>query len=184
MVRLREREAARDVTEVYYMKKRESARIVLSLEAQKMLAVDVCQRQHVEACGVLFGSTDEQGNWHVERIHPLRNIYDSPVYFEFAPEELLMIELNYPGQMIGVYHSHPTGFAQASSIDRKNMRRVNQDEQIPWVWLIISGPFDEQFLRQANGLVPKAAMIAYHHYPHMGLQQISLETRGPREDIP
>jgi hypothetical protein len=114
----------------------------------------------------------------------LRNIFHSPVYFEFAPEDLLEIELTYPGQVVGVYHSHPTGFAKASNTDRQNMQRVNQEQHIPWVWLIISGPFDEQFTQRAHGLIPQDAIIAYHHYEQEGLQQIVITAKTPGEHMP
>ena len=70
------------------MVKQAQARVFVSIAAQKTLFQDVHQRRDVEACGVLIGSMDEEGNWYIEQAHPLRNIFDSPVYFEFAPEEL------------------------------------------------------------------------------------------------
>jgi len=92
------------------------------------------------------------------------------VYFEFAPEDLLAVELDHPGKIVGVYHSHPTGFAVASSTDHENMRRVNVEQQIPWVWLIICGPFDETFEPGQ-----KSSMIAYHYYEELELQEIAIE---------
>src|ERR1035438_1038014 len=120
------------------------AHVTLSVKAQKILSQDIRQRRHIEACGLLIGQMDAQGNWQIEHVQPLRNIFNSPVYFEFAPEDLLEAELDYPGLIVGVYHTHPTGFAKASSTDRKNMQRVNIEEHIPWLWLIVCGPFDEQ----------------------------------------
>ncbi|MEO8971606.1 MAG: Mov34/MPN/PAD-1 family protein [Ktedonobacteraceae bacterium] len=148
--------------------------VTLSARAQKILSQDVRQRRHIEACGLLIGQIDAQGNWQVEHIHPLRNIFNSPVYFEFAPEDLLMAELDYPDHIIGVYHSHPTGFARASSTDRANMQRVNVEEHIPWIWLIISGPFDEQFTITEKGSVAGTSIIAYHHYEKTGLMKIAI----------
>src|SRR5438270_202559 len=124
------------------MRENSKVQLTISVNAQKTLLIDVHKRQRIEACGLLLGRIDEEGNWHVEEAHPLRNIFDSPVYFEFAPEDLLEVDMAYPGEVIGVYHSHPTGLAIASSTDRQNMKRVNVEQQIPWVWLIISGPFD------------------------------------------
>ena len=49
------------------------------------------------------GQIDAQGNWQVEHIHPLRNIFNSPVYFEFAPEDLLMAELDYPDHILEAF---------------------------------------------------------------------------------
>jgi proteasome lid subunit RPN8/RPN11 len=166
------------------MKKQGNARVILSLEAQKIVLLDVCKRQHIEACGVFLGKRDAQENWQVEQACPLRNIFNSSVYFEFAPEDLLEVELSYPGQIIGVYHSHPTGFARASSTDRKNMQRVNQEQHIPWVWLIVRGPFKEASMQQAQGLLPQEATIAYYHYPRIGLRRVPIEMKGPGISIP
>ena len=146
------------------------AYVFISDEAQQLLFEDICQRKHIEACGVLLGHIDSQGNWHVERVQPLQNSSQSPVYFEFEPEELLAVELEHAGEIVGVYHSHPTGFAVASSTDCENMKRVNVEQQIPWVWLIISGPFDETFEPGQ-----KSSMIAYHYYEELELQEIGIE---------
>lgn len=159
------------------MVKQAQPNVILSLEAQKTLFQDVHQRRHIEACGVLIGSIDEQGNWHIEQAHPLRNVFDSPVYFEFAPEELLAADLTYLGQIIGVYHSHPTGFAGASSTDRQNMQRVNVEEEIPWVWLIIRGPFHDTPSPLHEGRIACSTILAYHHYAQEGLQRIAVEVK-------
>ena len=152
------------------MRKHASAQVTISLDARNTLFNDVCQRPHIEACGILLGHIDSCGNWNIEQAYPLRNIFNSAVYFEFAPEDLLAVELDHPGQIVGVYHSHPTGFAVASSTDHENMRRVNVEQQIPWVWLIISGPFDETFEPGQ-----KSSMIAYHYYEELELQEIAIE---------
>lgn len=153
--------------------------VSMSAAAKKTLLLDVYKRRRIEACGVLIGTIHEMGNWRVEAVHPLRNPFDSPVYFEFDPGDLLRVDLLYPGQVIGAYHSHPTGFARASSTDRKNMQRVNVEQRIPWVWLIISGPFEHapSFLQEEQdslSVLPLSSFIAYHHYADKGLQQISL----------
>src|SRR2546427_10872353 len=102
--------------------------VTISKRAQADLCDDIYQRREIEACGLLTGSIDEHGHWHVEQAHPLQNIFHSPVYFEFAPEEMLAVELAYPEQVIGAYHSHPTGFASASNTDRQKMERVNKTQ--------------------------------------------------------
>ena len=152
------------------MRKHANAQVTVSLDARNTLFNDVCQRPHIEACGILLGHIDSCGNWNIEQAYPLRNIFNSPVYFEFAPEDLLAVELDHPGKIVGVYHSHPTGFAAASSTDHENMRRVNVEQQISWVWLIISGPFDETFEPGQ-----KSSMIAYHYYEELELQEIGIE---------
>lgn len=155
------------------MKKQNSPHLVLGNAAQQTILDDIAQRSQIEACGVLLGTIDAAGNWNVEQAQPLVNSAASPVYFEFDPAELLQVELTYPEQIIGVYHSHPTGFPQASKTDRDNMQRVNLQESIPWVWLIISGPFDANF-RQKQGTLIACSLIAYHHFASSGLQRILL----------
>src|SRR5260370_20020173 len=171
------------------MKKSRSAQAIISVKAQSILLKDTYRRKQIEACGLLTGWRDEGENWHIELAHPLRKIYDSPVYFEFSPEDVLAIELDHPGQIIGAYHSHPTGLSTASSTNRQNMKRVNLEQQIPWGWLIISGPFDESFdsfrherPRTRNGKGP--LIIAYHHYKLLGLQQVSIQFAHPPAAAP
>ncbi|HLG75334.1 MAG TPA: Mov34/MPN/PAD-1 family protein [Ktedonobacteraceae bacterium] len=156
--------------------------VQLSAAAHRSILEDLARRPTIEACGILLGRRDEQGNWYVEQAQALRNVFDSPVYFEFAPEDLLTIELTYPGQTVGVYHSHPTGYARASSTDRENMQRVNKEQEIPWSWLIVCGPFHEQFFAQAAGRLPQDSVIAYYHSPEHGLQQLSLGSLESRQD--
>ena len=161
------------------MRTHEKAEVTISANAHKTLLLDVYKRQRIEACGLLLGIIDDSGNWHVEEIYPLRNIFDSPVYFEFAPEDLLAADLAYPDRIIGVYHSHPTGLAVASHTDRQNMKRVNVEEYIPWIWLIVSGPFDHastllQVVQRHLQRIPNPSIIAYHHYADQGLRQIDI----------
>jgi [CysO sulfur-carrier protein]-S-L-cysteine hydrolase len=168
------------------MRTHEKAEVTINASAQKTLLLDVYKRQRIEACGLLIGSIDDSGNWHVEETFPLRNIFDSPTYFEFAPEDLLAADLTYPDRIIGAYHSHPTGLAVASLTDRQNMKRVNIDEHIPWVWLIISGPFDHAptFLQQVQRHIqraPNSSIIAYHHFEDEGLRRITIRFEEPAE---
>lgn len=173
------------------MRKKHTAKVLLSIAAWKTILLDAYERRGIEACGALLGSTDHEGNWYVEEAMPLRNTYASPVYFEFDPAELLTIDLEQPGRMVGVYHSHPAGPAMASSTDRQNMRRVNSEQHIPWVWLIVSGPFSSTSTDETTGgeqveNISARSIIAYHHYQDTGLQQIAIqhsqeEADGPRQ---
>lgn len=156
------------------MKQKTKAYISLSIEAQKALFVDVYHRRTIEACGVLLGTRDDLGNWHIEQAYPLRNTFASPVYFEFAPEDLLAVEMQHPDRIVGVYHSHPTGYAQASSTDRENMKRVNKEQRIPWVWCIIRGPFTDAGAQRHEARISPSIMVAYHHYETEGLQTIPI----------
>lgn len=161
------------------MQKQADAWVSLSAAARKTLLLDVYKRRRIEACGVLIGTIDEAGNWQVEAVHPLRNPFDSPVYFEFDPADLLQADLLYPGRIIGAYHSHPSGYARASGTDRKNMKRINIEQRIPWVWLIVSGPFERapSFLEEEQDLLsvaPAASIRAYYHYADAGLQDVQV----------
>jgi len=167
------------------MRRKREAKVLLSTTAWKTILLDAYGRREIEACGALLGWMDHAGNWYVEEAFPLRNTAVSPVYFEFDPAELLTIDLEQPGRMVGVYHSHPAGPTMASSTDRQNMKRVNVEQCIPWVWLIVSGPFATS-LASADGkkgetTIAARGVIAYHHYQDTGLQQIAVQQRE-RED--
>nr|BBH91868.1 hypothetical protein KTA_00670 [Thermogemmatispora argillosa] len=162
--------------------------VVLPREAQRALLSDAWNRRQIEACGLLTGQIDAQGNWHIVAVCPLRNIAESPLYFEFAPEEVLQQELASPGQIIGVYHSHPRGPYGASQTDCETMRRVNQEEQIPWIWLILCGPLTYgRHLEQARAgdLAAEAEcrrwlwqrLLAYYHDPDQGLRRVAIVLR-------
>jgi proteasome lid subunit RPN8/RPN11 len=171
------------------MRRHEKAEVSINASAHMTLLLDIYKRQRIEACGLLIGTIDQAGNWHVEETYPLRNIFDSPVYFEFAPEDLLAADLSYPGRVIGAYHSHPTGLAVASHIDHQNMKRVNADEQIPWVWLIVSGPFDHspslfQQVQRHLQRIPNSSIVAYHYYEGEGLQRIPIRFEEQTEIAP
>jgi proteasome lid subunit RPN8/RPN11 len=140
--------------------------VSIASDALHHLLKDVYQRRQMEACGVLLGEREAEGRWHVVEIEPLNNIAASSTYFEFAPEELLEVELTHPDRIVGVYHSHPTGYAQASKTDQQNMRRVNLEQGIPWVWLIVCGPFSEE--------TEKPTILAYYHDETAGLQQVNI----------
>jgi proteasome lid subunit RPN8/RPN11 len=165
------------------MRKNYKAEVSIEAEAHEALLLDVYKRQQIEACGLLLGTMDVAGNWHIDGIHPMRNIFDSPVYFEFAPEELLSADLAYSDRIIGIYHSHPTGLAVASRTDHLNMKRVNVEEHIPWVWLIVSGPFDHapSFFQQVQRRlqrIPDTSIVAYHYYEDEGLQRLAINFEG------
>jgi len=168
------------------MRTKPTARVLLSTAAWKTILLDAYGRREIEACGALLGRQDEMGNWHVEEARPLRNTYTSSVYFEFDPAELLTIDLEQPGRMIGVYHSHPAGPALASHTDRRNMQRVNVEQDIPWVWLIVSGPFTTEVADRTEGedTISARGVIAYHHYHKTGLQQIEIQRNGNKDSRP
>ena len=68
-----------------------------------------------EACGMLGGKGGE-----VEKVYPMRNAKPGPDYYEMDPEEQfrLMKDIRDSDlEMIGLFHSHPTGQAYPSSVD-------------------------------------------------------------------
>src|SRR5260221_14663318 len=95
--------------------------VTISAAARKTLLLDVYKRQRIEACGLLLGNIDDSGNWHVQEAYPLPNIFDKPVYFEFAPEDMLAIYLPHPDMIVGAYHSHPTALVLSIVTYRQNM---------------------------------------------------------------
>jgi proteasome lid subunit RPN8/RPN11 len=174
------------------MRPKQQAKLLLSAAAWKTILLDAYGRQGIEACGALLGRMDHAGNWCAEEAFPLRNTFASPVYFEFDPAELLTVDLEQPGRMIGVYHSHPAGPALASATDRKNMQRVNLEQCIPWVWLIVSGPFSHTSDEKTEGgeetkreeTISARGLIAYHHYQNAGLQKIAIEQSQNEDSRP
>ena len=68
-----------------------------------------------EACGMLGGR-----NGSVEKVYPMKNAKPGPDYYEMDPEEQfrVMKDIRDSGlEMIGLFHSHPTGKAYPSSVD-------------------------------------------------------------------
>lgn len=70
-----------------------------------------------ECCGVILGPA---GSGKAEKLKPMVNAAASPVFYEFAPVDLLSL---YRGlddedeEIVVVYHSHPTSEAHPSSSD-------------------------------------------------------------------
>lgn len=68
-----------------------------------------------ESCGMLAGK-----NRRVEKIYPMRNAKPGPDYYEMDPEEQfrVMKDIRNSGlELIGLFHSHPTGQAYPSKVD-------------------------------------------------------------------
>ncbi|OGW37321.1 MAG: hypothetical protein A2010_15365 [Nitrospirae bacterium GWD2_57_9] len=68
-----------------------------------------------EACGMLGGR-----NGSVEKVYPMRNAKPGPDYYEMDAEEQfrVMKDIRESGfELIGLFHSHPTGQAYPSSVD-------------------------------------------------------------------
>ncbi|MCT9095400.1 desampylase [Haloarchaeobius sp. HME9146] len=75
-----------------------------------------------EACGVLGGTEDPDGDRTVTSVHPVTNVADSPrTRYELDPTETVHVidKLEESGHdVVGFYHSHPAGPAGPSSTDR------------------------------------------------------------------
>ncbi len=68
-----------------------------------------------ESCGMLGGKDGK-----VEKVYVMRNAKPGPDYYEMDPEEQfkVMKDIRESGlQLIGLFHSHPTGQAYPSSVD-------------------------------------------------------------------
>ncbi len=68
-----------------------------------------------EVCGMLAGRGGA-----VEKIYAMRNAKPGPDYYEMDPEEQFQVmkDIRNSGlEMIGLFHSHPTGQAYPSSVD-------------------------------------------------------------------
>lgn len=75
-----------------------------------------------EVCGVLLGRRDEAGPRRVLDARPVRNVAPEPRRaYVLAPEELvatLRDARDRQLELVGYYHSHPTGSAEPSATDR------------------------------------------------------------------
>jgi hypothetical protein len=69
------------------------------------------------------------------------------------------------------------------------MKRVNAEEQIPWIWLIVGGPFDRspsllQQVQRHLQRIPNSSIVAYHYYEGEGLQRIAIRFEEQTEKAP
>jgi predicted GIY-YIG superfamily endonuclease/proteasome lid subunit RPN8/RPN11 len=94
-----------------------AASLVISDAAIKTLQDHATRAAPQEACGILLG----QGN-RIERAQPARNVHPAPrTHFEIDPQALIdahrAARAGGP-QVLGYYHSHPSGPAEPSDTDR------------------------------------------------------------------
>lgn len=103
--------------------------------SSEVLAAMVYQTEKAhpaEACGILLGEGD-----HVAEALPAANVHSTPeTHFEIDPQALVdahrAVRQGGP-QVLGYYHSHPTGVAEPSETDRA---MAAGDDSI---WAIIAG---------------------------------------------
>ena len=114
-----------------------ATQLIAALRAEADLA------HPLEACGLLLG----RGH-RIERVIPARNVHPDPeTHFEIDPQALIdAIRAARGGgpEVLGYYHSHPSGPAEPSATDR---------EQAPGdgrIWAIV-GEGDVTFWRDDEG---------------------------------
>lgn len=91
--------------------------IALTREALDCLLAEAASAFPDEACGLLLGHRDR-----IERVQPARNVHPAPrTHFEIDPQALIdahrAARCGGP-QVLGYYHSHPSGPAEPSDTDR------------------------------------------------------------------
>jgi desampylase len=107
--------------------------IVLTSEVHAALLAAARASHPREACGLLLGE-----GACITAARPARNVHPSPhTHFEIDPEALIDAHraARVPGapQVLGYYHSHPTGPAQPSATDRAMAAGDGR------IWAIIAG---------------------------------------------
>ena len=91
-------------------------------QAERLMAAARAARPE-EACGALIG-TVRRGRVEVERIEPLSNVAAEPKRrYEIDPRQLLDLQRSGRDggfEVVGYYHSHPSGDAVPSDVDRRS----------------------------------------------------------------
>ncbi len=125
--------------------------IVFTTDGDLLVPVDVHQRLLDEAmrahphecCGILLGYDGQIGS-----IQPASNVHSTPAtHFEIDPQALVdahRLARSGGAQVIGYYHSHPSGQPCPSDTDQE---MASADGRI---WAIV-GEQDVQFWRDAPG---------------------------------
>jgi proteasome lid subunit RPN8/RPN11 len=112
------------------------------------------ERAHPEeACGLLLGRDDS-----IERSQPARNVHPEPrTHFEIDPQALIDAHRsarNGGPEVLGYYHSHPTGVSEPSTTDRAEAPGDGR------IWAIVGGG-DVTFWRDdEGGFVALSYMLA------------------------
>lgn len=118
--------------------------IVLTSEVHAALLAAARAAHPKEACGLLLGK-----GARITAARPARNVHPNPhTHFEIDPETLIDAHraARTPGapQVLGYYHSHPTGPAQPSATDRAMAAGDGH------IWAIIAGA-DVALWRDGDG---------------------------------
>lgn len=130
---------------------------VTSAVLETILA-DAVEALPEECCGVLLGARLEE-SWRVERALPARNVAAEPErHFEIDPSVLIAAHRAARAggaQIVGYYHSHPTGHAEPSATDRA---MAAHDERI---WAIVAGGEVRFWLDAANLFEPLSYCLVH-----------------------
>jgi proteasome lid subunit RPN8/RPN11 len=106
--------------------------IDLTRAALEGMLADVARARPEEACGLLLGQGDR-----IEAVRSARNLHPTPqTHFEIDPQVLIdgYRSAREGGlELIGYYHSHPTGTTEPSATDRATASGDGR------VWAIIAG---------------------------------------------
>lgn len=120
-----------------------AVQIIVSEGLLKTLLTEAGRASPSETCGVLIG----HGN-RIDAILPARNIHPAPqTHFEIDPQTLIdahrAARAGGP-QVLGYYHSHPSGPAEPSATDRESAAGDGR------IWAIV-GASDVAFWRDGEG---------------------------------
>lgn len=105
--------------------------VSISTELHARIMVEAAASPANEICGLLLGSHDR-----VEELRPASNVaVNANIAFEVDPAVLFaaLRDCRAGGpQLIGSYHSHPSGLARPSATDAAMIREVGE------IWLIVA----------------------------------------------
>lgn len=103
----------------------------LTIALLERLAAEAEKARPAECCGILVGEGDQ-----ISAIMPAQNVHPTPkTHFEIDPKTLIdahRAARNGGPQVVGYYHSHPSGPAQPSRTDEETAAGDNA------IWAIIA----------------------------------------------
>ena len=109
-------------------------RVILSEAQRAQIEREARAALPNESCGLIEGTLDGNG-LRVTQLHPTRNIATREDRFEIDPQEQFALIRRLRGSetgIVGCYHSHPNGKADASAHDHAGGGEKG------YVWLILA----------------------------------------------